>query len=315
MLHKKLPEGPAQGPRSGPALAPRCLTSDTPHKSFGAPAGEPVYEKVEQPVLEADRQFVARVQPFGRGGYEGSCYWRVRDSYRTNPMGLRSLTPRVKPKEQKLTENANRARKRVRWLCREIAADHLVTFTTREVSNSRAAMMKRFERFVRGYRKATDGRPWLYVAVSEPHPTNPGHWHIHVACRGGVMIRTANKIWWAICGGRGEGNVDVKRFKTIDGDCGSMALARYISKYVVKGFGLDDDSREEGERRFRAAIIPLCERHKLIVEADAPELALRNLLKMFRLGRGDLQVFFYRDGSGFWFSCSGEVADESPPPF
>lgn len=312
-MRPEVSEAGARGPRSGPAHPPRSLTCDSPHKSFRGTQAGAVYEPLKTPVLDAANHFVARVQPFGRGGYEGSCYFRVLDSYRANPLGLRSAVPRVKSKEDKEIENANRARRRVRWLCREIAADHLVTLTTRESSNSRPELMKRFERFVREYRKALDGRPWLYVAVAEPHPSNPGHWHVHVACRGGVMIRTANRIWWSICGGQGQGNVDVKRFKTIDGDCGSMGLARYIAKYVVKGFSAED--REAGTRRFRSAIIPLSERHRLIIEADAPELALKMLLRALRVGRGDLQVFFYPDRSGFWFSCSAEVADECPPPF
>lgn len=206
-----------------------------------------------------------------------------------------------------------RASTRVRLLCREIGADTLVTFTTREQVNERGELMKRFSKFVRRYREATDGRAWLYVAVAEPHPSNPGHWHVHVACKGGVMINTARAIWWSLCGGRAQGNVHAKLFKSREGDLGSTQLARYVSKYVAKGFG--DEEREEGSRRFRAAIIPLEEKAKLVLEADAPELALKLLLATLRLGRGDLSVFMYRDGSGFFFSCCGEVGDESPPPF
>jgi len=309
----KLQEGPAPAPRSGAALAPRCLTGDTPHNSCSAAQTGVVFEPLAAQVANPEAEFAVRVQPFTRGGYEGTAYFRTRDVYRHNPLGVQRFVPRVKNPEQKKVENANRARRRVRWLCREIGADHLVTLTTREASNDRASMMRRFERFVREYRRGQDGRAWLYVAVAEPHPSNPGHWHIHVACRGGVMLGLANRVWWEICGGKGQGNVDVKMFRTIEGDTGSMALARYVSKYVVKEFG--SAPRTDGERRFRAAIIPLQERHKLILEADAPELALRVLLRQLRLGRGDLQVFMYRDGSGFWFSCSGALADDDPPPF
>lgn len=205
-----------------------------------------------------------------------------------------------------------RARTRVRHLCREIAADTLVTFTTREQSNERQALMHKFAKFVKRYRKELDGAAWLYVAVSEPHPSNPGHWHVHVACRGGVRIRTALAIWWDLCGGRGQGAVNVKRFKSPPGELGSVSLARYVSKYVTKGFG-EDDIREEGERRFRSAIIPLADRHQLVLEADAPELALRRLLERLDLVRGDLAVFWYRDGSGFFFSCNGGIAEAEPP--
>lgn len=298
--------------RSAAPAAPRFLTSDSPHKSTASP--EALFDLDDGPIPPPEESFVARLLSFSPGGFEGSCYWRTLDGYRKqNPLGLVRAVPRPpKSREEKAQEHATRARRRVRWLCREIGADHLLTLTTREGLNSRASVFAKYSRFVKDYRKATGGREWLYVAIAEPHPSNPGHWHVHVACRGGVRIRTANAVWWKICGGRGEGNVDVKRFKTLDGDVGSVSLARYIAKYVVKGFGLDDPDREVRERRFRASVVTLEARRTLILAADHPNVALRRLLEVLRLGRGELQVFMYSDGSGFWFSCSGELVVEDP---
>jgi len=273
----------------------------------------PKIESLDPPAFVEGGQFVVRVQPFGAGGYEGSAYFRDRDAYRHNPLGITKPRDEKRDPEKIREKNAMRAKRRVRWLCREIGADTLVTFTTREIENDRADLMRRFARFVRRYREALGGVTWLYVAVAEPHPSNPGHWHIHVATRGGVRITTARDIWWDLCGGRGMGNIHAKRFNAPEGETGSVALARYVSKYVTKGFEEDED-RPEKERRFRAAIIPLADRHKLVLEADAPELALKVLLRVLRLGRGDMAVFFYRDGSGFFFSCNGEMSD-GPPPF
>lgn len=267
------------------------------------PGGLPVFE---------DGQHVARIQRFSKGGFEGTCYWRSRDGYNRNPLGIQRQIPRVRSKADVLEDSAHRARRRVRWLAREMQVDHLLTLTTREVVNDPATLLKRFERFVELYRKAIGSREFLYVAVPEPHPSNPNHWHVHAAVRGRVHVNVARGIWWALCGGRGEGNVDARFIKCRGGLDRSLRVARYISKYISKSFEASPDSA--GRHRYRAARVTLQRRSVLVLEAASCVEALAVLLDRLSLTRGDVQVFFFADYSGFWFSCDGNLA-QGPPPF
>lgn len=259
----------------------------------------------------SERQHVVRIQRFTEGGYEGTCYWRSKEGYKRNPLQLARTTPAVRSKAEVLEDKARRARTRVRWLAREMGTDHLLTLTTRESTNDPTALLKRFERFVELYRKAIGGKEFLYVAVPEPHPSNPDHWHVHAAVRGRIHVNLARGIWWSLCGGRGQGNIDAKWIKCGVGLDRSVKVARYISKYITKSFSELDVG---GRHRYRAARVTLQRRSVLVLEADSCVEALSILLDRLRVARGDVQVFFFSDYSGFWFSCSGNLA-ESPPPF
>ena len=249
---------------------------------------------------------------FSGGGFEGTCYWRSKDGrFSGGGKGFTSRVPRVRDKSEVALDKARRARRRVRWLVREIGADHLLTLTTREASNEPGLLLKRFERFVELYRKAISGREFLYVAVPEPHPSNPAHWHVHVACRGRLQVNVARGIWWSLCGGRGSGNVDAKWIKCRNGADRSLRVARYLGKYISKSF--DAESALDGTHRYRAARVTLQRRSVLVFEAGSLNEALSLLLDRLRITRGDVDVVFFSDYSGFWFSCSGDIAAVDPP--
>lgn len=92
-----------------------------------------------------------------------------------------------------------------------------------------------------------------------------------------------------------------------------MRIARYLSKYVSKSFelgGLDLG----GRHRYRAARVTLAARSALVLEAGSCFEALDVLLGRLGLVRGDVQVFFFEDWSGFWFSVGEDIAT-TPPPF
>lgn len=260
-----------------------------------------------------DGQFVARIQPFSEGGFEGVCYQRSLDMWRHNPLQLvRGRARLARDKAEVVEDSARRARRRVRWLTREIGADHLLTLTTREAKNDPVQILRRFERFAELYRKALSGRGFQYVAVPEPHPSNPDHWHVHAAVRGRIHVNVARGIWAGLCGGRGMGNVDAQWIKCRSGLDRSVRVARYISKYVTKTF--DAANFPEGRKRYRASRTSLAPRSKVVFGAASCNEAFDVLLGRLGLSVGDVQVFFFREGNGFWFSCNGDVGD-SPPPF
>src|SRR6185503_7393464 len=79
-------------------------------------------------------------------------------------------------REKNVLRARHRAKRRVRHACKEIGADRLLTLTTREQSNTPESMLKRWQHWLRLVERAT-GRPFHYVAVLEPHPSNPAHLH------------------------------------------------------------------------------------------------------------------------------------------
>jgi len=90
-----------------------------------------------------------------------------------------------------------------------------------------------------------------------------------------------------------------------------MRIARYLSKYLGKTL---DEADLDGRHRYRASRIRLETNRALVLQAGSLNEALDRLLSRLDLSRGDVQVFFFSDYSGFWFSCSGDIGD-SPPPF
>jgi hypothetical protein len=306
--------GEASAPEAGEAgtgaLPPTRL--DTPSFLVHEQGDVPFDDCTIPPYV--DTQVIARIQPFSGGGFEGMCYWRSKEAKwaRRLPGSAIFKRERERDPDEAALSNARRAKRRVRWLCREIAADRLLTLTTREESNSPIALLARFERFVRLYRKSLGGEAFHYVAVPEPHPSNPGHWHVHVAVKGYVHVNRARAIWWAVCGGRGMGNIDVRWIRARSSGGRSEKIAHYISKYITKVF--EEGLLIEGRHRYRASRVTLQERHKLVFEADLGMVgAYGEILDRLHLDVRDIRVWFFPDGSGFWFTSSGDFAASTPP--
>lgn len=265
----------------------------------------------------SDSQLIARLQTFSKGGFEGVVYYRARDSYR--PRGLGVVGPRFFSADVRLKkgeDNAKRAKQTVRRKARELGVDRLATFTTREASNDPVELLGRIARFVKEYNRvmrATGKGALAYVAVPEPHPSNPWHWHVHMALSGYLNIRVANAVWWRLCGGRGMGNIDIRKMRAPNEGVRTVRIARYISKYITKNF--DAGLQLDGRRRFRASITELQPKRAFVLASTGLTGALNELLDLLRLARSDLVVYYFRDGSGFGFSCNGDIGEESPPPF
>jgi len=122
-------------------------------------------------------------------------------------------------------------------------ADHLLTLTYRGnvVDFERScADLSKFVRLVK-CRKAG----WTYVAVAERQKRGAWHWHLAVCGRQDVALLRAT--WRRVAG---DGNIDVQAAKS-SRLVGSLALVRYLGKYLAKGLA---EERELNARRFRASL-------------------------------------------------------------
>lgn len=262
----------------------------------------------------SDDQVIVRLQPFTAGGFEGTCYYRSRDSYRPQWQGGGCREEGQEAASEDRLERARRAKQTVRRKAREMGVDRLVTFTTREQSNDAVGLLDRVAAFVKEYNRAmhSSGKaPLRYVAVPEPHPTNPSHWHVHLATVGYFHLQVANVIWWRACGGRGMGNIDVRKLRAWSPIARTARIAKYISKYITKGF--DGGLELGGHRRFRASVGALQGKRVFVLASSHLGLALDELLRVLGLVRGDLCVRYFPDGGGFWFSAAGDFAIVAPP--
>lgn len=149
-----------------------------------------------------------------------------------------------------LRRSVERSKRMVRLLAIHIKADRLVTFTTRETYD-RPTLQIIWDRFHRLARRVCGG--FAYVAVPEPHPTNPEHLHIHAATHGWININIIRRCWHAailsvdgrcrdraLAGdvgatGKGSpGNVDVQYRGRAHGLAKTRRIASYIGKYITK---------------------------------------------------------------------------------
>lgn len=190
------------------------------------------------PVYEEAMHYMASVQAFSRGGFE--VVVRMQDAQKmaeqrflASGRGVRRPRPEGEQDRRNIQRAQWRAKKRVRHTVKEIGADRILTLTTRESENTPEELLDRWQRWLKLVERASKGR-FHYVAVPEPHPTNPKHFHLHVAVAVFLNVEVLRRCWWAVCGGRGMGNVHIKRLKSGAGERSVYRVASYISKYITK---------------------------------------------------------------------------------
>jgi hypothetical protein len=218
------------GPREFGIYVPEQVGRDDPRRR-GVPVNVPVYAE--------PMHFMASIQSFSRGGFEVTA--KLVDAQRIAER--RCLAPRAGarhlPVQDEGRRQANvlrsrlRAKKRVRHACKEIGADRLLTLTTREQRNTAETMLARWQQWLQLVEQA-NGRRFHYVAVLEPHPSNPDHLHIHVAVAVFLNVNLLRQCWWQVCGGRAMGNVHIKRLGSGIHEERVSRVASYISKYLTK---------------------------------------------------------------------------------
>lgn len=146
-------------------------------------------------------------------------------------------------------ESLERSERRAKTNCRkavmELAPSSMVTFTTREILpfDSLLVVWKAFQRLCHQAKCEFE-----YVAVVEPHPSNPDHLHLHVAYRGRLHYDTIRRLWHialearngrrvkkTLYGSESPGNItDSKKVKARDPLTRMRKIAKYVSKYITK---------------------------------------------------------------------------------
>lgn len=144
---------------------------------------------------------------------------------------------RTEMNPEDLIRCATRAKKMVRWSCKMMGADRILTLTSRRYMITVEDGWKALREFNR-LMSAHFGERWSYVAVPELHPENKDHFHFHLAIFGRYPVDIVRDLWrralWKAFPHapieESPGNIDInyRRRTNIN------KLARYISKYLTK---------------------------------------------------------------------------------
>jgi len=272
-------------------------------RRLGVPVNVPVY--VER------HHFMASVQAFSRGGYEVTA--RLVDAQQMAERRCLAPRPRFRlPRtlsagevEQNLFRARRRAKRKVRHTCREMGADRLLTLTTREQASTPESMLDRWQRWLSLVERAA-GRSFHYVAVLEPHPSNPAHLHLHVAVAVFLNVNILRQCWWQVCGGRAMGNVHIKRFGDGKLEQRVARIAAYISKYLTK-----DTLVRFNKKTYWASRVQLPEIRRYWLRARELGGVIEELVRDF--GVRFNRAFVSPDQTVFWASMS--PGESGGPPF
>lgn len=189
-----------------------------------------------------------------------------------------------------------RSRALVLHRMRCLSPHSLWTFTKRGKFESADELWRAWALFRKGMRRRF-GRDWRFVAVPELHADGET-WHLHVAFDRWCDVVTLRRLWYRALGGSGSesgadtpGSVNVKAFGR--GSSSPKRLARYVSKYVGKGF-----ERSGSNRRVFAASVGLhpvgVERWYSAFDDGVGTVALtvsRWLYRRFQVATGDAWLF------------------------
>lgn len=295
---------------------------------------------------------VLKIQSFKSGGYEASI----------RMLNLRKIGAAIEfggrrgkreapesPSRDSQIKAGQRAKRKVRHSVKNMGATNLATFSKREGPNTGqwsaddwqawesgggceawqaengqfwtdAQWSHAWDLFRRNYERANGGK-FPYVAILERH--RKGNFHLHVAWLGKVNLNVVRPLWWACCGGRGQGNVQAEYIKAPEGCQRSDKIARYISKYVSKMF---EDSGRFNKKRYWASKQSMAEARRYVLAARTLDDAMQEMRKMLgldfgkflRLDRGRFvpdSMFMFPDGSGVWLNVIPDIHLTEEPPF
>ena len=211
-----------------------------------------------------------------------------------------------------------RASQKVRHHVKNICANRLLTLTKRETAetgfSTPVEWAHYWARFCRVYKKYFPDQPFMFVAVLELHKGSE-HLHLHVATysKQKMPLEIMRRIWWDICGGRGMGNVDVRYIRQ-QGHHGTARIARYLSKYISKGF---DAIERFNKKRYWVSDRDLPEAQRVWLRSrsisDAIKEVMDRAVGLIKFGNDGGGFFILPDQSGFWFFV--HPGQGSPPPF
>ena len=141
-----------------------------------------------------------------------------------------------------LQRAAQRAKGRVRQLCKVMGADTLLTLTYKQNVTDETTCKGDLKEFVRRLRRVLPD----FKAVVGFEQQKRGAWHVHMATlalppalqnKNGVKVKSFDlirSIWRGVAKDRG-GNIDVSRRKR-NSKRSPARLAAYLSKYITKAF-------------------------------------------------------------------------------
>lgn len=254
---------------------------------------------VNAPVYVEPYHFMASVQAFSGGGFEVTA--KLVDAQKiaerrclAAPARRRGLVDADSERHRANVLRARqRAKRRVRHVCKEMGADRLLTLTTRELRNSPEEMLAKWQRWLLLVERASGGRRFHYVAVLEPHPSNPDHFHLHVAVAVFLSVDVLRRCWWQVCGGRGMGNVHIKRLGGAEMENRVSRVASYISKYLTK-----DCLIRFNKKSYWSSRVNLPEVRRYWLRARTMDEVLRELVERF--GVRFERAWLSDDQSTFW---------------
>lgn len=240
----------------------------------------------------------------------------------------RSRDPEKTPDPECVERSKRRAKTRVRLLTQELAPDHFVTFTTREVGPSYlsaedwAVMWAHFVRLVR-----STGAEFEYVAVLERHPSNPLHLHLHVAWRGRCRYALLHRFWrMAVCARmgleftpemlKGDKSPGTFRDEPIKAPRGSYKAVRKIARYIAKYLTKESLAEYNKKRYWPSKGIALEGAKIYYLDSLSQVDAIREACQLVGQWDYDLAVpgqkIFRPSERVVWFAVD---PDRTPPPF
>lgn len=271
-----------------------------------------------------ENSFVLKIQPFAQGGYEATVRSVNLPRIGQAMEGLRPVGKREAPEElsvESIMKASARAKRRVRHLCRNMMATHLLTLTRRESEASEfwtpEDWATAWDRLRRLLVRVLGQFP--YVAILEQH--KKGNYHLHVAWVGKINVQLVRKMWLAIVGA-GGGNIDAKYIKVAPGHDRSSRIARYISKYVSKSF---EDNPRFNKKRYWSSKQSLEDARRYVLRALTLDGAMQEIKVLLGLDYGKFLVlshgqppklqnmFMFPDGSGAWINYLPDIHDSGPP--
>lgn len=320
---------PVARPRSGLDLIEEHLTDSIFHAGFrrGEHSGRLLqnwnFPSDWSGPTQGEDSFVLKVQPFALGGYEATIrqvnlprIGQAMDSFR--PQGKREAPEELSV--ESIMKSSARAKRRVRHLCRNMMATHLLTLTRREKEEaefwSPEQWADAWDRLRRLLVRVIGAFP--YVAILERH--KKGNYHLHVAWVGKINVQLVRKMWLSIVG-QGAGNIDARYIKVKAGHDRSARIARYISKYVSKSF---EDNPRFNKKRYWASKQTLEEARRYVLRALTLEDAMSEVQRLLGLDYARFLVwknnipdyhnlFYFPDGRGAWLSFLPDLHDTGPP--
>ena len=271
---------------------------------------------------------VLKIQPFKSGGYEATIRLIDLEKIASAMDGNRRFGKREAPETQDYghaQKAAARAKRKVRHLVKNMGATNLVTLTRRETPETGywtpEDWAKAWDRLRRNLERAL-GAPFPYVGVLEAH--KKGNFHLHLAWLGKVNLNLIRPLWWAICGGRGAGNVDSQYIKVRAGLERADRVAKYISKYTSKHF---EDSGRFNKKRYWASRQTMEEARRYVLRSKTVEEGLNEAFHLLGLKQENFMVnhptkgyiadhiFFFPDGGGVWMNYIPDIHAVNEIPF